>query len=410
MMDALYTGLAGMQAYSQGLDVISNNVANLKTNGFKTSTPNFQDLVFQNTSGALDGEPADPQSGAGVKVSNTTESFAQGQFSTTNNPLDAAIDGSGFFVLRSNGSDLYTRAGQFKVDKDGFIVDSASGAQIMFSSASSPTGPLNVNASQADAPKVTTSVTLSGNLARNATTTSSSGTTTPVTTYDTPAITVFDSSGGSQTVTVHFVQDTANPLAWTAEVHDASGAAIGTANLTFNADGTLAADATVVATITPKSAPQLTVTFNLGTANTFSGVTDIATGSTSSVQAAKVDGQALGTLTQYAFTDKGELQATYSNGNTQTLGTLVLAHFQTQDQLQEIGSGAFAAVSQPSLGAPLQNGLGRVVGGKVEMSNVDLTGQFTDLIIIQRGYQAGSQMVSTANEMMQQLLDMSRGR
>jgi flagellar hook protein FlgE len=245
-------------------------------------------------------------------------------------------------------------------------------------------------------------VNLAGNLSQDAAST----------TYDTSAITVFDSSGASQTLTLHFVRDATNPLQWTAEVHDAKGAAIGTQTLKFNADGTLTGqNVSITATVTPKSAPKFDLTFSLGTAGTYAGVTNIATGAPSSVQASKVDGQALGAVTQYAFTDKGELRATYSNGNTKTMGTLVLAHFQTPDQLKEIGNGAFVeAAGPPTQGAALSAGLGRVVGGQIEMSNVDLTSQFTDLIIIQRGYQAGSQMVSTANEMMQQLLDMSRGR
>jgi flagellar hook protein FlgE len=125
-----------------------------------------------------------------------------------------------------------------------------------------------------------------------------------------------------------------------------------------------------------------------------------------------VDGQALGTLTTYQFTDLGELQATYSNGDTKTLGALVLARFETPDQMKAVGNGAFVAQgdAQPLTGPPLNNGLGRIVGGQVEQSNVDLTAQFTALIIVQRGYQAGSQMVSTASEMMQQLIDMAKGR
>ena len=190
-----------------------------------------------------------------------------------------------------------------------------------------------------------------------------------------------------------------------------NGKVIGTQQVTFNSDGTLAKDTTITATITPQSAPKFTVKFKLGSAGQFAGVTDIATGAASTVQAFHVDGQAVGALTQYAFTDKGELQATYSNGDTKTIGTLVLAHFETQDQLKEIGNADFVGIAAaPMLGTALGDGLGRVVGGQIEMSNVDLTSQFTDLIIIQRGYQAGSQMVSTANDMMQQLLDMSRGR
>jgi flagellar hook protein FlgE len=404
VMDAIYTGLSGMQAYSTGLDVISNNVANLNTVGFKSSTPVFQDLVFQSASASLNGEPENTSSGAGVEAHTLTQSFAQGQLSATGAPLDAAIDGNGFFVLNDNGTTLYTRAGQFEIDKKGDVVDTTTQAQVMFSTPTTTLGPLNVNASQTDPPVATTTVTLAGNLVQN--------TTTP-TTFTTPAITVFDSSGGSETLTVHFAQNATNPLQWTAQVEDANSNVIGSQTLTFNADGTPATGSTsITAAVTPTSAPKFNVAFNLGAAGTFAGITSTASGTTSTVQAANVDGQALGTLTQYAFTNSGQLQITYSNGDTKTIGTLVLARFQTQDQLKEVSNGAFVAAggATPTLGAPLDQGLGSIDGGNLEMSNVDLTTQFTDLITIERGYQAGSQMVSTAGDMMQQLLDMERGR
>jgi flagellar hook protein FlgE len=404
MMDAIYTGLSGMQAYSTGLDVISNNVANLNTVGFKSSTPVFQDLVFQSASASLNGEPANTSPGAGVTANTLTESFAQGQLSATDAPLDAAIDGNGFFVLNDNGTTLYTRAGQFEIDKNGDVVETTTQAQVMFSTPTTVLGPLNVNSAQTDPPIATTTVTLSGSLSQN--------TTTP-TTYSTPAITVYDSSGASETLTVNFAQNATNPLQWTAHVEDANSKVIGSETLTFNADGTLAAGSTsITATVTPTTAPKFNVTFNLGAAGTFAGVTSAAGSGTSSVQAQHVDGQALGTLTQYAFTNAGQLQITYSNGDTKTIGTLVLARFETQDQLKEVSNGAFVAAggATPSLGAPLAQGLGSIDGGNLEMSNVDLTTEFTDLITIERGYQASSQMVSSAGDMMQQLIDMSRNR
>ena len=404
MMDAIYTSLSGMQAYSTGLDVISNNVANLNTVGFKSSTPEFENLVFQSASASLSGEPANSQSGAGVTAETLTQSFAQGQMSATGAPLDVGIDGNGFFVLNDNGTTLYTRAGQFEIDKSGNVVDTATQAPVMFSTPTSTFGPLNVNSAQTDPPVATTTVTLSGNLVQN--------TTTP-TTFATPTITVYDSSGASESLTVHFAQNATNPLAWTAQVEDASGNVIGTQALTFNANGTLAAGSTsITAAVTPVSAPKYNITFNLGTAGTFGGVTSTASGTTSTVQASNVDGQPTGTLTQYAFTNAGQLQITYSNGDTKTIGTLVLAGFQTQDQLKELNNGTFIAVggANPTLGTPLGQGLGTIDGGNLEMSNVDLTTQFTALITIERGYQAGSQLVSAAGDMMQQLIDMSRDR
>lgn len=406
MMDAIYNSLSGMQAYSKGLDVISNNVANLNTVGFKSSTPVFQDLVSQSAEASLSGEPENSESGAGVTAQSLTQSFAEGPISQTGAPLNAAIDGNGFFVLNDKGTTLYTRAGQFEVDKNGYVVDTTTQAQVMFSTPTTTLGPLNVNSSQTDPPIVTTTVNLSGNLVQN--------TTTP-TTFTTTAIPVYDSSGATENLTVHFAQNATNPLQWTAQVEDASNNVLGSQTLTFNSNGTLASGSTTItAAVTPTSAPKFNVTFNLGASGSYSGVTSTAaaSGTTSTVQAAHVDGQALGTFTQYAFTNSGQLQITYSNGDTKTIGTLVLAGFATQDQLKEVSNGAFVAAggANPTLGSPLDQGLGSIEGGNLEQSNVDLTTQFTDLITIERGYQAGSQLVSAAGDMMQQLIDMERGR
>jgi flagellar hook protein FlgE len=154
------------------------------------------------------------------------------------------------------------------------------------------------------------------------------------------------------------------------------------------------------------------VRFNFGAAGTHAGVTSIAGTTATQVNVLKQDGLELGSLTSMAFDERGNLKLTYSNGEVKTAGSLQLAMFETSDQLQSLGRSLFAATEKasPRLGSGMSSGLGRVVGGQVELSNVELTEQFTDLIIIQRGYQASSQIGSVANEMMQQLLAMNSGR
>jgi flagellar hook protein FlgE len=403
MLNSVYTGLAGMLAYSRGLDVISNNVANLNTPGFKSSEALFRDLVFQSRTGAMTSSPSTTGGGSGVTSDTTRTSFRQGELRTTGNPLDASIDGSGFFILEQNGQLVYTRVGQFEVDKDGFVIDRRTKAKVMFTTDGAAAGPINIEALRTMSPKPTSEVTLVGNLAREGTTT----------TFDTTPITIVDSSGGKRTVTVKFVRDATDPLKWTVEVRDDKSAVIGTGALNFGADGTpAAADARVSVTITPTSGTAFDVAFVLGKTGSFSGLTSLSGTSASQVQSTKQNGIELGTLTQFAFTDKGDLKLSYSNGETKEAGRVLLARFDTPDQLTALGDGLFAGTgsARPIVGAGLSTGLGRIVGGQVELSNVDLTEQFTDLIIIQRGFQASSQMTSVASEMMQQLIDMSRQR
>ncbi len=169
-----------------------------------------------------------------------------------------------------------------------------------------------------------------------------------------------------------------------------------------------------VVTITVKATgvDDFNVVLNFGTAGSFAGATSPATSTTSQLQILRQDGLATGSLTRTEFDDKGQLKLTYSNGKTEIAGSLVLAQFDAPEQLQALGNGMFAAAENASrkLGSALSSGLGRIVGGRLEMSNVELTQQFTDLIIMQRGYQASSQISSIANELIQTLLAMDGRR
>ena len=400
MLGAIYTGLSGMTAYSRGLDVISNNVANLNTPGFKLAQPLFKDIERQASRGSLAGSDS---RGAGVAVDLSQVSFRSGELRSTGNSLDAAVDGRGFFVLEQNGERVFTRAGQFEFDKDGNLVDRGSGATVLVRTDTAAIQPFNIDTYRTFAPKATTSVRLIGNLAR----TGGTGT------YDLSSIDTIDTSGGKQTVTIKFVRDTNNPLVWSVDVLDKDNNSLGTGSIQFASDGTPAADQTPITfTVKPADLPEYTVTLDIGDAGSFGGVTTTAASTTSSVQLLRQDGIQVGALTDSTFDEKGRLQLTYSNGEKLYPATLLLADFETLDQLTQLGGSFFAAKTgqEQTLGTALENGRGRVVGGQVELSNVDLTEQFTDLIVIQRGYQASSQMMSVANEMMQQLLSMQSGR
>jgi len=404
MLNAIYTGLSGMMAYEQGLTIIGNNVANLNTAGYKMTEPLFTSVETETGTGALVGSAGSQTSGAGVQVSDSRVSFSQGQDQATGNPLDAAVNGLGFFVLQSeDGGYLYTRAGQFQFDQDGDLVETTTGDKVMVSTSSSASGSFNLDGFRSYAPKATTTVTLSGNLARTGQTTS----------FVLPGITVVDSAGGTETLQASFTQDATNPLHWTVQVTDQSNKVIGTGDITFNADGSPAASNNpITATVTPANLPAFKVNFDVGASGSFAGVTSLASNAASQVQVLTQDGVQLGTLTGTSFASDGSLTLTYSNGKTQTPSKLLLAQFDAPQQLQATDKGFFVATgnSLPKLGTPLSASFGSILGGEIETSNVDLSQQFTDLIVVQRGYQASSQINSVANEMMQQLLTMDGGR
>lgn len=402
MLGTIYTSLSGMNAYRTGLDVISNNVANMNTPGFKLSDPLFRDLVRQ-YGGAI-GSAGSGQSGtgAGVRTDGSVMSFEQGELRDTGNSFDAAVDGAGFFVLELEGERIFTRAGQFELNEEGFLVERGSGARVVVNTDSSAFGHFNVTDERVFPPRTTTEVRLSGVLARGGTSTS----------YEIPKVTVIDSVGAKRDLKVRFARDAQEPLMWRMEIVDSNNAVVGSGSIRFNDDGTPATDANSLSVTIAAPTGSFDVVFTAGDAGTFGGVTSVQGSTTSQVQLSKQNGVELGSLTKTEFTDRGEIKLTYSNGETRNVARLALARFETPDQMLPLGGSHFAVKNEhdPFYGGALESGLGRVAGGKIELSNVDLTGQFTDLIIVQRGYQASSQVTSVANEMMQQLLAMSSGR
>lgn len=404
MFGSIYTALAGMNAYSQGLNVISNNVANLNTPGFKVSDPLFREIVYRQIQASEgNGGGLRPQ-GAGVEAGAAGITFSQGELRDTGNSMDAAIDGSGFFVLeQEDGTTRYTRAGQLTFNDDGVLVERTTGAKVLFSTDTSGSGFFEIESHRADPPKATSTVTLSGTLAR----TSTSGS------HELPNITVYDAAGTPVVLRARFTRNSADPLLWVAEIIGPANSVLGTGNIAFTPEGTPVADLNAfTVAVWAVDGEVFEVTFDLGAPGTYAGVTSPATSTTSSIQMSRQDGQQTGSLTRTAFDEQGQLRLTYSNGQTRTVGKLVLASFDNPEQLQALSSGMFALKDgqQHRLGSAMVDGVGRIVGGRVEMSNVDLTRQFTDLIILQRGYQASSQVSSVANELIQTLLAMDGQR
>jgi flagellar hook protein FlgE len=324
---------------------------------------------------------------------------------STGNSLDVAIKGQGFFVLDQNGDRVYSRSGQFKFDKDGYLVDGVAEARVMMQTATTALQPFNINDYRTYAPTATTTITLAGNLPKTSTTSPNAFTVASISTVDT--------SGGTQVLSATFTQDTTDSTKWTVEMFDADKKSLGTGTFQFGADGTPLADQTPLTfVVKPTNLPTYTVTLDIGKNGSFSGITSNASTTAPTVQMLRQDGVALGSLSDTTFDANGRLQLTYSNGQKLYPATLLLANFQDVGALKQIGNSLFSASStQPeTIATPSQNGLGQINDGQIEMSNVDLTQQFTDLIVVQRGYQASSQTMSVANEMLQQLLSMQSGR
>jgi flagellar hook protein FlgE len=392
MLGAIYTGLSGLNAYSQGLQTISNNVANLNTPGFKATSVNFNDLFSYGGAGlTYSGGTMGQSRGDGVTIGPARIDFNQGDLRQSNNDLDLAIQGSGFLVLLNGDNTYYARTGQFVVDKDGYISTQGSENHLaVLNDANRPVA-VNIDSKRTNPPKATTTVTFADNLSSSATTATVSD------------VAVYDSRGGKQVWTVTFTRsiDAQTPNQWTVAVKDATGRDVGSSTLKFIGSTVDPSTAKLVITDAPAGADPLSVTLDFS-----QNVTSFSGGTVSTLRAAKVDGNGVGSLTSVTVDDDGKLKLTYSNEKTELLGAVAIADFRDPQQLERVGEGLFrnrGGEGQIRLLPSKTDGVGTLVSRRTEASNVNLSDEFGDLILIQRGFQASSQVVSVTNEMIQQL-------
>ncbi len=388
MLGAILTALSGMDAYSDGLQTISNNVANLNTSGFKEAEVSFNELV--NTGGSEFPGAEDEASGYGVSVASPMTDFTQGQLQQTDSALDLAIQGSGFLTVYQNGAIYYERTGSFSVTPSGNIADQNGNNLAVLNAQNQPTE-LNIKNMETYAPVATTSISFTGDLSDATTDTA---TTAP--------ITVYDSDGGQHAWTVTFTNPTADSngtgVDWTATVTDSNGTTVGTGTIDLTNGGIAnpAQDSfTVNETVTGAAA--LSVSLD------FSGLQSFSTNS--NVQLNTVNGNGLGTLTSVAVDASGQVQITYSNGQTQSAGYIALANFQDPQTLHALTGGIYksAANNYPQYFQSDAPGIGTLEASELEASNTNLSSEFGDLILIERGFQACSQVVSISNDMIQSL-------
>lgn len=401
MFESIYTGLTGLATFSRGLSNISNNVANLNTVGYKRSVLQFQDLMPARDS-------VTGQRGNGVTAGQPHVVYKQGELRQTGNALDAAVDGAGYFVLRdSNGETFFTRDGQFEFDQDSKLVSRDAQGKVMLLAANGTLSEFNLAPYRRMAGTATANISFDGTLSTNDADRS----------HSIAGLTVYDRGGVLHTLTMIFT-DQSDPQITTAEhewrysLRDENQNVLTSGTLRFGIDGAPAED-TVPATFTlalPGGASQ-EIALNFGSAGKFDGLTSFSLGSDSTAKLLASDGVANGALTDTSFDADGSIRLQYSNGKSSTAGSLALAWFEHPQDLETRGSNLsqIAGGGEPTFGTARSAMFGKVAGGQIEASNVDLTAQFSELIITQRGYQASSQVVTAANEMMQQLFDM-RGR
>lgn len=381
MFGSIYVGLSGLTAYSRGLQQISNNVANLNSQGFKGQTTTFESLVGGGRDRIDDGRG---RAGNGVGVSATQIDFKSGELRRSDRDLDLAVKGTGFLMLRRGDEIAYTRTGSFEVGRDGHVVLSGTDYRLATLDAGGAPATVSIDDRRTSAPAATTRVAFADNLSSSATA------------FSVGDIVVHDPAGGRHVWQAQFAKG-ADPASWTVTVTDDKGKRIGVETLRF-ANGAVD-PATRTLSFTDADAG-LTVPFDFGTR-----VTSFSAGSVSTLRVASRDGYAPGTLTSVAVNADGQLEIGYSNEQKVRLGSVALVDFRDPALLEQQAGGLFTdrggAGEQVFASGDVR--VGKVVSRQLEASNVDLTVEFSDLILVQRGFQASSQIISVTNDMIQQL-------
>ncbi len=396
--------LTGINAASTELDVIANNIANSGTTGFKRSNVEFADVF---ASGAMN------ISGRGVKVTDVRQNFSQGDLTTSDNSLDLGVEGQGMFQLSDNGSPVYTRAGAFGLDEEGYVVSSDDlrlrGYSADADGRIEPTlGDIQVEFKDIQ-PKVTSTVELNMNLDSDAEVLPPFDVTDPDTYNFSTQTTVYDSLGAGQTATTYLHKDA--PNTWTSYlfVDDQPINAAGD-ELVFTAEGQLdtvngaAGTTTQSGPFTPVSGgSDMDLTYDISNITQYQskfGVNQIAQ-----------DGYTTGRLDDVEFNTEGVLFGRFSNGQTKEMGQVVLANFTNKNGLSAAGGTNWSETpdSGPAtIGTPGSASLGLIQSGSLEQSNVNLTEELVSMISAQRGFQANAQVISTADEVTQTVINLKR--
>jgi flagellar hook protein FlgE len=396
MLRSLFSGISGLRAHQQMMDVTGNNIANVNTTGYKSSQTVFQDTLSQmvNAAGAPQngaGGTNPAQVGLGVRLASISANFGQGAAQATGRSSDLMIQGDGFFVVKSGGESLYTRAGSFAFDANGALTTPR--GQIVQGWMAAD-GVVNTSGAPADIrlpigitlpPTVTENITFTGNFANDAVVGTQKGI----------PVNVYDASGAANTMMVTF--EKADATTWTITLPDGS-----TAPLSFTGGKAVGEPDPDTGEDTGKIAVGA-YTFDIHDLTQYSGNTE--------ARVTNSDGSSAGVLSSYTVSNAGQIVGVFSNGLKQTLGQVALANFNNVNGLEKIGDSMFRSTVNSGLaqvGSAGSGGLGLITSGALEMSNVDLAQEFTNLVIAQRGFQANSRIITTSDEILQELVNLKR--
>ena len=428
MLRSLYSGISGLHAHQQMMDVTGNNIANVNTVGYKASVVQFQDTLSQMIGAA--GAPQNGQGGTnpaqvglGVRNAGIMSNWSQGSQETTGRAGDMMIQGDGFFIARSGNEDLYTRAGSFSFDANGKLV-TATGEAVQGWTANN--GVVNAAGKPGDiimplgatiTPKATSAITLKGNLSSDDVPDPLNPTNSGTNYVTTIPIKVYDAQGSTHSVLATFHRtandNSANTSTWTVDFTRDDPANPGTpitvgTQQTLNFENGKSTDGSgnpVTKLTGIGSAPDGPYDVDVTDITSFSGLSDARVFDT--------DGQTAGALTSLSYTvsDTGQIIGVYSNGLKQELGQIAMATFKNVNGLEKTGDSMYRSTvnsGYAQVGQPGGAGMGQVISGALEMSNVDLAQEFTNLVIAQRGFQANSRVITTSDEILQELVSMKR--
>jgi flagellar hook protein FlgE len=425
-MASFYIPLTGLESDSTALNTIANDLSNMNTTAFKGQSTNFSDLFYQQIGSTGSGDPI--ELGAGVKVASNETSFSQGSINATGNATDVAINGNGFFVIDpTNGGQEFTREGDFSLTSTGALVTSGGAAVMGYPAVNgvvntnAPLAPMNIPVGQVEQPSATTSM----NMTLNLDSASAANTVFPT------DITVYDSLGDPHTASVTYTQTGTNTWSYSVALPAAdfaSGVSTPvTGTMNFDANGNLssiqptgAAAATPVGTgagdvstiplsftgLTDK-ASDLNISWNLLGSSGAPTISQVDTAS--AVSATTQNGYSSGQYQSFTVGSDGTVTATFSNGEKLSVGQIAMGNVTNLQGLQLLGDGDYAATlasGTPAIAPSGTDGLGTLQEGALEGSNVNISAEFSDLIIAQRGFEANSKAVTTFDTITQETINM----
>lgn len=413
LISSLFTGVTGLAANAQAMEIIGDNISNVNTVGFKSSKAVFSDIF----STILTNGSTTSQLGRGSQLQGTIKQFTQGSFESSSNALDLAIDGSGFFVVSPTNTTgtFFTRAGQFRLNQNG-LVQAITGEILQGQAITNDTVSTSVTdidlAGVQSQPQATTTFTLGANLDASA---------TAATTFTSP-ITTFNSVGTQVTLSAQFTK-VANANQWTYAISTSEGTVTSGASgsVTFDTSGQLSlvggaavADQSIVIDFSSASAPAATQTLTWDLANAAGTATNgklTGFAAESNNNSLVQDGFTTGTLTGLAVSDKGVIAGLFNNGQSDNLFQVTLADFLAPSGLTRQGSNLFSESEESGqgvLGLARTGGFGAIVGQSLELSNVDLAEQFITMIQTQQAFQASSRIITTIDDLLTESVNLVR--